>query len=142
MCRLAWPQNEPLLLPVDFYRMNARRKGILRKSERIWFRGLFGGCISAAAGAGSAFLGMTGAHALGVDVPSLNLKSLGVLLLTNGLLSAFLYLKESPLPPYDEDTTIVVKETKTQEFGPNVAVQTKITETSKVKSSENPEDNG
>lgn len=103
----------------------------MRKAERTWLRGLIGGIIAGAANAGSGFLGMTGAHAVGVDVPSLNLKSLWVLLLTSGLLAAFLYLKQSPLPP-DDDTTIIVKETKTSELiSPSVAIETKVTETSK-----------
>lgn len=76
---------------------------------------------------------MTGAHAVGVNVPSLNLTSLGVLLLTSGLASVFAYLAKSPLPP-ENDTTLVVKETTTKEMiAPTLAVETKVTETSTIK---------
>lgn len=106
----------------------------MKTSERNWFRTLFGSAISAMAGAGSGFLGMNGAHGLGIDVPTLNFKSLGVLLLTSGLASIFLFLKQSPLPPDDIDTQTTITETTTQEsVSPRVDVQTKVTEISKEK---------
>jgi hypothetical protein len=111
----------------------------MRTSEKKWFRGLVGGVISASASAGSSFLGMAGAHGIGIDVPLLNWKSLGVLLLTSGLLSAFLFLKQSPLPP-DDDTTIITRQTTTQgEVLPGVVQQVQVTEVSKVKT-EKPEE--
>lgn len=105
----------------------------MRTSERLWFRGLVGGFISASASAGAGFLGLTGANALGIDVPVLNWKSLGILLLTSGVASAFAYLSKSPLPP-DDGTTFVTKQTTTQgEVAPGIMQETKITEVSKVK---------
>ena len=100
----------------------------LKRSKRDWWRSLIGSSISAMAGAGSGFLGMNGAHGLGVDVPMLNWKSLGVLLLTSGLTSVFLYLKQSPLPPTG-DTTIKVREQVTTEaVSPTKGVETKVTQ--------------
>ena len=55
--------------------------------------------IGGAATAGSAWLGMAGAKAAGLDVPSLNFKALGVILVSGALSSLFFYLKQSPLPP-------------------------------------------
>lgn len=66
-----------------------------------WLHGLFGGIIGGAASAGSAWLGLVAAKSVGVDVPTLNLKALGVILLTSGIASGLAYLKQSPLPPLD-----------------------------------------
>jgi hypothetical protein len=65
---------------------------------RNWAYGLLGGAIGGAATAGSAWLGMTAAKAVGMDVPALNWKALGVILLSGALTNTFLYLKQSPLP--------------------------------------------
>lgn len=63
-----------------------------------WLHGLFGGAIGGAANAGSAWLGLALAKGSGLDVPTLNFKSLGIICATSALASAFLYLKQSPLP--------------------------------------------
>jgi hypothetical protein len=44
-------------------------------------------------------MGLAMGKAVGLDLPTLNWKALGVMLLTSGLTSLFLYLKQSPLPP-------------------------------------------
>ena len=64
-----------------------------------WLRGLVGGFIGGAATAGGAWVGMSAAHSAGADVPLLNIKALGIILLSGGLSSTFAYLKQSPLPP-------------------------------------------
>jgi hypothetical protein len=74
-----------------------------------WLHGLFGGIIGGAASAGSAWMGMACAKSAGVDVPALNFKALGIILLSSGLMSAFAYLKQSPLPEVSSVT--VTKET-------------------------------
>lgn len=77
-----------------------------------WFHGLFGGVIGGAATAGTTWLAMAGAKSAGMDVPDLNWKALGVILLSGAATSAFAYLKQSPLPPLDEDTKFLSKPTK------------------------------
>lgn len=72
----------------------------MNNTSKTWLHGLLGGAIGGAATAGSAFLGMAGAHAAGVsDISIPNAKTLGVILLSGALTSAFAYLKQSPLPP-------------------------------------------
>jgi len=82
----------------------------MRKSDRDWWRGLIGGCIASAAAAGSGFLGMGIANSIGMDVQAPNLQSLAVLLFTSGLAAAFTYLKQSPLPPNEDETRIIARE--------------------------------
>jgi hypothetical protein len=80
-----------------------------------WLHGLFGGAIGGAASAGSAWLGMAAAKAGGADVPTLNLKALGIILGTSALTSAFLYLKQSPLPEISTVTQTTVTQATTVE---------------------------
>lgn len=63
-----------------------------------WLHGLIGGAIGGGANAGASWIGMVSAKAAGLDVPTLNLKSLVIICGTSALLAAFLYLKQSPLP--------------------------------------------
>jgi hypothetical protein len=110
----------------------------MRKGQKIWWRNLIGGTISAVANSGSGYLGVNTAHAMGVDVPSLNAKSFLVLLATSGVASIFVYLRATPLPP-ENDTVFVVKETKIQEqVSPTVVKEIKVQETSKIHAAEPP----
>lgn len=58
-----------------------------------------GGIIGGAATAGSSWLAMAGAKSAGIDVPALNWKALGIILLSGAVTSALAYLKQSPVPP-------------------------------------------
>ncbi len=80
---------------------------------QTWAYGLLGGIIGGGATTASAWLGMSAAHAAGMNVPELNLKALGVIFVSGMLSSGLSYLKQSPLPPISETTTITVTETKT-----------------------------
>ena len=77
--------------------------------SRKWFRGLFGGIIGSAASSASAAMGLAGASAIGVDVKPLDLKQLGAVFLTGAICGAVLFLKQSPIPPSEDDTTIIPK---------------------------------
>ncbi len=77
-----------------------------------WLHGLVGGAIGGAANAGASWIGMVSAKAAGLDVPTLNLKSLGIICGTSALLSAFLYLKQSPLPEISSITETTVTTAK------------------------------
>lgn len=78
------------------------------QSWDTWLHGLLGGAIGGAASAGSAWLGMAAAKAGGLDVPTLNFKALLVICGTSALSSAFLYLKQSPLPEISSVTETTV----------------------------------
>lgn len=67
-----------------------------------WLYGLGSGVVGGVASGGSAWLGLAVGKAAGMEVHTLNWKELGLVCLTSGLMSAFFYLKQSPLPP-DED---------------------------------------
>jgi hypothetical protein len=69
------------------------------RSPRIWIRGLVAAFIGGGASAFSTDQGMSLAQRIGIDVPTLNLKALGIVFLSAGLSSAAAYLKQSPLPP-------------------------------------------
>jgi hypothetical protein len=75
------------------------------RTWRGWLHGLLAMVIGGAASAGSAWIGLAVGKASGLDVPVLNWKALGLVLLTSGLINAFLYLKQSPLPDFEEPKT-------------------------------------
>lgn len=81
------------------------------KNLPIWLQGLVAAAIGGAANAGGSWLGLATAKGIGLDVPVLNWKSLGVMMLVGGLIGAFAYLKQSPVPM----TTSVSTTTLTQE---------------------------
>jgi hypothetical protein len=73
------------------------------KSVRVWVYGFAATIITGGATAGSSWLGMTAAKAIGIDVPVLNFKALGIICLCGGVTSALAYLKQSPLPKLEDD---------------------------------------
>lgn len=68
---------------------------------RNWAHGLFGGIIGGVSSAGSVWIATLIAEQIGIQGAALNWKQFGTVLLINGIGSAFLYLKQSPLPPLD-----------------------------------------
>lgn len=73
-------------------------------TTRKWFSQLLAATIKGAAHAGAAWLTLAAAHGAGMDVPALNWKALGVILLTSGLLSLFTFLDKKPLPDVEEES--------------------------------------
>lgn len=63
-----------------------------------WLHGLFSALISGIATSGLSALSIMGASEAGVDVAKLDLKQAGIIALVGGVIGAFLYLKQSPLP--------------------------------------------
>ena len=92
-----------------------------------WLYALMNTVIGGAATAGSAWLGMSGAKAAGMDVPVLNWKSLGIILTSGALTNLFFYLKQSPLPVLETvtttTTTATLEKKTTTESVPVVPVQ-------------------
>ena len=73
-----------------------------------WFYGMGQCIIGGAAAAGSAWMGLSMAKSVGMDVPVLNWKSLGMILLTSSLSNLFFFLKQSPLPPKSDGDTVII----------------------------------
>ncbi len=76
-----------------------------RRRFRIWIQGLGAYVIHGVAAAGGAYIGLATAKGMGMDVPQLNLKQLGIVLLSSGLSSLFAFLRKSPMPKAEDDTT-------------------------------------
>lgn len=64
-----------------------------------------GGCLGGGAGSLSAWMGMTAAKSVGIDVPVLNFKAMGVIFLSGVLTHAVAFLAKSPLPPLSNGDT-------------------------------------
>lgn len=80
------------------------------KNFKVWFHGFLSACIGGGATSASSWLGMTAAKAVGLDVPTLNLESIGVIFASGAATSVFAYLKQSPIPPAADDTAFIKKE--------------------------------
>lgn len=81
---------------------------MISKVIKHWAYGLVSAIITGSTTAGFSFLGVAGADSLGASTPQLNLKQLGIILLSGGIVGSLSYLKQSPLPP-----DIIENETKT-----------------------------
>ena len=85
------------------------------KGVSQWFYTLASGCIAGGAGAVVQFFSMAGAKSLGLDVPTLNIKAIGVLFIGGIFSHAAAILAKSPLPPLDfETTTLTITQTQTK----------------------------
>lgn len=84
----------------------------LPTSVRQWGNGLVAAVVGGAATAGSSWMGLVMAKGVGLDVPALNWKALGIILITGAATNFFAYLKQSPIPTTVEQTRVTVtKET-------------------------------
>ena len=90
----------------------------MRNTWRPWAYTFLVTVISGSANQVLSFLGISGAQALGINVPSLNWNSVWVMFCSAAFVHALTYLAKSPLPK-DEETIIVTKETTT--------IETKVT---------------
>lgn len=73
---------------------------------RLWFRTLFSGMIGGGASAVLANLGLVGAEVVGFKTEPLNWTQLLGVFLSGSAISLFMFLKQSPLPPTDDDKPI------------------------------------
>ncbi len=71
----------------------------MKLKARIWLRNLGAATITGGATTVMAALGIMGADALGAKVQSLDLKQVGILFVSGGVVGLLSYLKQSPLPP-------------------------------------------
>ena len=72
------------------------------KNPMTWFYGLVSGSIGGGATAAVSSLGLAIGQAVGIDVHGLDYKQIGAVFISGAVMSAILYLKQSPLPPFDE----------------------------------------
>lgn len=63
-----------------------------------WIKLLIAAIVTGAANTGLSALGIATANGIGANVPQLDLKQLGIMLLTGGIVGALAYLKQSPVP--------------------------------------------
>lgn len=70
-----------------------------------WTRGLIAAIISGGSQAGLTIIGVGGLQSMGVNIPTFTPKQLLLQCGVGGLIAAFTYLKQSPLPELVEKTT-------------------------------------
>lgn len=68
----------------------------------MWFRSLIAAVVTGAASTALSALGIATANGLGVNVPQLDFKQLGIMLASGGVVGLLAYLKQSPVPPVEE----------------------------------------
>lgn len=78
-------------------------KTIKQLDWQTWLYSLGVAVIAGTSSAVVTWLGMAGASAAGVDVPPLNFKALGIILISSCVFNLFTFLKQSPLPKPEDD---------------------------------------
>lgn len=68
------------------------------KTEQ-WIKALVAAIVTGASSTGLSALGIATAAGIGVDIPKLDWKQLGVMLISGGLVGMLAFLKQSPVPP-------------------------------------------
>ncbi len=76
----------------------------MKHKTRLWWRSLFAAGITGAASTALSAAGIATANGLGANVPQLDLKQVGVMLLSGGVVGLLAYLKQSPVPPEEPET--------------------------------------
>lgn len=97
----------------------------MRTKVKLWFHGLFGGAIGGGANAVVSALGVAGASALGYEVKALDLEQVGIVFVSGFIISMFLYLKQSPLPPPSSGDTQLIYNPNSQTITTNNDNETK-----------------
>lgn len=83
-----------------------------------WLKGLIAAVIGGMATAGGSWMTINAAGAAGAAVPTLNWKSLGIILVVGSITNLFAYLKQSPIPTFTETQTITVTKETVKEGEP------------------------
>lgn len=71
----------------------------MNQRVKLWLHNLVAAAITGGATSGMSAIGIAVADAAGANVNPLNMKQVGVLFLSGGLVGLLAYLKQSPLPP-------------------------------------------
>jgi len=80
----------------------------VKRRTAKWIHALISHFVTGGASAITAGTGTALAHSIGVDVAPLNLRQIGVVFLSSGIIGAMAYLKQSPLPG-PTDTELITK---------------------------------
>ncbi len=84
----------------------------LPTSATQWLQGIAAAVIGGGASAGQSWLGMSAAHSVGLNVPVLNWKALGVIMLSAATTSLLAFLAKSPIPIRTETERTTLTKTK------------------------------
>jgi len=82
----------------------------MKEKAHRWFHNLIAAAITGGANAGLAALGIVGADAIGINVPTLDARQLAAVFRVRAVVGLLAYLKQSPLPPESGDTQFVSKD--------------------------------
>lgn len=92
-----------------------------------WFRSVAAAFIGGAATAGFSTLGIATAKGMGVEMPTLNWKAIGVIMLVGGITNLCAFLMKSPVPAESvTESSLRITETNPEK---TTTVETKTTET-------------
>ena len=80
---------------------------------QIWFKSLVAALVTGASSTGLSALGIATANGLGAEVPKLDWKQLGVMMLSGAIVGTLAFLKTSPVPPSSTGNTEIIKKTDT-----------------------------
>lgn len=73
------------------------------RAIKRWAYGLASAVITGACSAGLGSLGITGANAVGIQIPTLDHRQLGAVAIGGGIVGCMAFLMKSPLPPEDDE---------------------------------------
>jgi hypothetical protein len=79
---------------------------LMSLKTKIWFKALLAALITGASSTGLSALGIATANGLGVEVPKLDWKQLGVMMLSGAIVGTLSYLKKSPVPNGEGDIAV------------------------------------
>jgi hypothetical protein len=71
---------------------------------KLWLNHLIAAVITGGSSTALASLGISGASMVGLDIKPLDFKQLGAVALGGAVVGLLAYLKQSPIPPTDENT--------------------------------------
>lgn len=74
------------------------------KDPLAWLWGLISGMIGGGATAALSTVGLLAGNEFDSSIPTLNFKAICIVFVSGALVSAFTYLKQSPLPALEEET--------------------------------------
>lgn len=81
----------------------------MNEKTKKWLKALVAAIVTGISSSGLSALGVIATNAAGVQIQTLDLKQLGIMCLSGGVVGALAYLKQSPVPPDSGDTAFTSK---------------------------------
>lgn len=72
---------------------------LMNLKTKLWFKSLIAALVTGSSSSGLAALGIATANGMGANVPQVDWKQFGIMLLSGGIVGTLTYLKQSPVPP-------------------------------------------